>query len=98
MRWRRSKETALVVAVVLATGLAGCNLFKVKGQGHVKATYGDKVLVDKSVKFDSLEEMPGAMREFGGALGETTKLLAEKLAEAPPPGEVKLSDIDPALA
>lgn len=98
MRVRSIVLMGLVVAVVVISGFGGCGLFTVKGQGHVKATYGDKVLVDKSVEFESLEEMPAAMRELGGALGETTRLLAEKLVEAPPPGEVKLGDIDPGLA
>jgi hypothetical protein len=69
----------------------------VKGTGYVKATYNGETLVDKQVKFDSLEEMPGAMRELGSAMAQTTELLVERLVEAPPPGEVKLADIDPSL-
>lgn len=100
---RELLNTAALMAVLAALVLSalfstGCSLFTVHGQGHVKATYGDKVLVDRQVEFDSLEEMPGAMRELGGALGETTRLLAEKLVEAPPPGQVKLADLDPGLA
>jgi hypothetical protein len=87
--------SALLALSVLASG---CSLFKVQGSGFVKASYNGETLVDKQVKFDRLEEMPGAMKELGGAMADTTKLLAEKLVEAPPPGVVRLADIDPSLA
>ena len=97
----RNSPRPLVLVVAIASFLAlapGCSLFKVKGTGFVKASYNGETLVDKQVKFDSLEEMPGAMRELGGAVAQTTELLVEKLVEAPPPGEVRLADIDPSLA
>jgi hypothetical protein len=91
-------EPRVLTALALLALAPGCSLFKVQGSGFVKASYNGQTLVDKQVEFDSLEEMPAAMKELGGAMAETTRLLAEKLTEAPPPGEVKLADIDPALA
>jgi hypothetical protein len=87
----------LVISTLLVLA-PGCSLFKVQGTGFVKASYNGETLVDKQVKFDSLEELPGAMRELGGAMAQTTELLVEKLVEAPPPGEVRLADIDQSLA
>ena len=93
------RPLALVVAILAILALAlGCGLFKVKGTGFVKATYNGQTVVDKQVKFDSLEELPGAMKELGGAMAQTTELLIEKLVEVPPPGEVRLADLDPSLA
>lgn len=93
------RPLVLVVAIAALLVLApGCSLFKVQGTGFVKASYNGETLVDKQVKFDSLQEMPGAMRELGGAMAQTTELLVEKLVEAPPPGEVRLADIEPSLA
>jgi len=93
-----SRVTFALAALLILALAPGCSLFKVQGSGYVKATYGDETLVDKKVEFDSLEELPGAMKELGGAMAQTTELLVEKLVEAPPPGEVKLADIDPSLA
>jgi hypothetical protein len=93
-----SRVTFALAALLVLALSPGCSLFKVQGTGFVKASYNGETLVDKQVQFDSLEEMPGAMRELGGAMAQTTDLLIEKLVEAPPPGEVRLADIDPTLA
>jgi hypothetical protein len=98
MRTQTLPSALVVAALTLAALAPGCSLFKVKGKGHVKATYNGETLVDKQVRFDSLEELPGAMKELGGAVAQTTDVLIEKLVEAPPPGEVRLADVDPALA
>jgi hypothetical protein len=94
----KSRVTFAPAALIILSLAPGCSLFKVQGTGFVKTTVNGQTVVDKQVQFDSLEEMPGAMRELGGAMAQTTDLLIEKLVEAPPPGEVKLSDLDPTLA
>ena len=92
-----SIRIGLIVIVCFAMCASSCSLFEVKGKGHMKVQYGDKV-IEKDVEFENLEEMPAAMKELGGALRESTDMLIEALVEAPPPGDVKLGDIVPGLA
>jgi hypothetical protein len=88
----------LTVAVFAGAVLTGCSMFKVKGKTHMKVTKNGETIAEKTVEFDSLEELPGAMKETYGALADTTSVLIKELTEAPPPGSVKLSALNPSLA
>jgi hypothetical protein len=86
-------------AAVLCSALcAGCSLFEVKGQTHMKVTKNGETVAEKTVEFDSLEELPGALTETAGAFADTTSQLIVELTEAPSPGAVRLGQLDPGLA
>jgi hypothetical protein len=64
----------------------------------MKVTKNGETVAEKTVEFDSLEELPGAMKETAGAFADTTAVLIKELTEAPPPGSVRLGTLNPGLA
>jgi hypothetical protein len=91
----------LGILTVIATAgalCAGCGMIDVKGKTHMKVTKNGETVAEKEVEFDSLEELPGALKETASAFGETTAVLIKELTEAPPPGSVKLGALNPGLA
>jgi len=89
-----------VLAVVSLGGAlcASCSMFDVKGKTQMKVTKNGETVMEKEVEFNSLEELPGALKETAGAFSETTAVLIKELTEAPPPGSVRLSALNPGLA
>jgi hypothetical protein len=88
----------MVVSAVVGSLCSGCSMFDVKGKTHMKVTKNGETVAEKEVEFDSLEELPGALKETASAFGETTAVLIKELTEAPPPGSVKLGALNPGLA
>lgn len=94
----RTMFRVLLVLAIAGALCSGCSLFEVKGKTHMKVTKNGETVMEKEVEFDSLEELPGALKETAGAFGETTAMLIKELTEAPPPGSVRLSTLNPGLA
>lgn len=90
-------HTALLCTLTLALSTTACDLIKVKGMVRTTTVIDGKETT-KEREFNSLEEMPAALKAGAGDMAETTETLAKKLTEAPPPGQVKLADLSPALA
>jgi hypothetical protein len=89
------KRFAAVLAIAL--GVGGCSMFQIKGTVTTTKTVNGQTTTTTR-EFENWEEMKQAMDEAGKEMRATTKELMAKLTEAPPPGEVKLGDLSPALA
>ena len=94
---------ALLTAVLLTVGLSGCDaiapFIKVQGNITTSTTINGQTST-QTVTFDKLEDMPAAFSQATDHLSATTdQLIGEisKIASAPPPGEVVLSDLSPRL-
>jgi hypothetical protein len=72
-------------------------MFQIKGSITTTKTVNGQTTTTTR-EFENWEEMKQAMDEAGKEMRATTKELMAKLTEAPPPGEVKLGDLSPALA
>ena len=83
--------------LAIALPLAGCSMFQIKGTVTTTKTVNGKTTTTTR-EFENWEEMKQAMDAAGKELRGTTKELITKLTEAPPPGEVHLKDLTPALA
>ena len=94
----RTVIRSLMLVVTAGALCAGCGMIDVKGKTHMKVTKNGETVMEKEVEFDSLEELPGAIKETASAFGETTAQLIKELTEAPPPGSVKLGALNPGLA
>jgi len=93
----RSLSPLVGLAVMLAFGAGACDLIKVKGVVKTTTVENGKTTT-KTREFNSFEEMPAALSAGADDMSEATTKMVEKLTEAPPPGEVKLADLTPALA
>jgi hypothetical protein len=94
----RSFLSIPAILAVAALVFSGCEMFHVQGQTHMQVTKNGETVSEKTVEFHSLEELPGALKETVGAFSETTAQLIKELTEAPPPGSVKLSALNPSMA
>jgi len=96
---RRLRSLAAVTALAGLLTLPGCNsgLFEFHGTITTTKTVNGKTET-KTQEFDNWEEMKVAMDASGKELRATTKELIKNLVEAPPPGEVHLSDLSTKLA
>ena len=89
-------QTAKLFALGLALAVSGCDMIKMHGVVKTTTVIDGKETT-KERKFESLEEMPAALKAGAGDMADTTEELAKKLTEAPPPGQVKLSDLSKSL-
>jgi hypothetical protein len=93
----------LALPLLVALALPGCG-GKLKGmfqfQGTITKTKmnADGSTTTETKEYDDWETMKGDLALSGKELRATTKELLAKLTEAPPPGQVKLGDLSPALA
>ena len=89
-------RTTKLCALALTVAASGCDMIKMHGVVKTTTVIDGKETT-KERKFESLEEMPAALRAGAGDMAETTEEIAKKLTEAPPPGQVKLSDLSKSL-
>lgn len=96
---RRVRALASLTALAGLLTLPGCNsgLFEFHGTITTTKTVGGKTET-KTQEFDDWDEMKVAMDASRQELRATTKELIKSLVEAPPPGEVHLSDLSMKLA
>jgi hypothetical protein len=85
-----------LVCVALAGGALACDQIKMQGVVRTTVTKGGKTTT-KERHFTKLSELPAALEEAGQDLGEVTAELKKVLIDAPPPGQVKLGALVPAL-
>ncbi len=87
----------LLPAVFFLAAATGCSAIKMQGTVTTTTTSADGTTTSKSRDFHNFDEMTTALDGAAGDLGDTTQKLVKKLVDAPPPGEVKLKDLDPGL-
>ncbi|MEM7157313.1 MAG: hypothetical protein AAF799_30990 [Myxococcota bacterium] len=94
----------LCLPLLAALALPACGNGKAAGffkfEGHITKTKmnADGTTTTEHQEFDNWDDMKAALEVSSKELRATTKELITKLTEAPPPGQVHLSDLSPALA
>ena len=91
------RMTTSMFGLTTALLLGGCSMFQFHGT-ITKTKTVDGQTVTTTEEFDDWQEMKAAMDKSFKELRGTTKELVTKLVEAPPPGEVHLTDLSPSLA
>jgi len=90
------RHARTTLPLLLALAASGCGMIPIKGKIKTVTTVNGKTTT-REVKFDKLEDLPGALSSAAGDLQATTGELVKQLTEAPPPGEVQLGQLAPAL-
>lgn len=100
------KASPLLLSLPLLTALAlpGCGNGKAAGffkfEGHITKTKvnADGTTTTETQEFDNWDDMKAALAVSAKELRATTTELIKKLTEAPPPGQVHLSDLSESFA
>lgn len=92
-------RTRLAAPALLATLAFGCSAIPVKMHTETHVQHADGTVEHHSSDWEgTLDQLPAQLAKAGKELGDVTAQMAKELTDVPPPGEVKLADLDPSLA
>lgn len=93
------KHARLAAPALLAALAVGCSAIPVKMHTETHVQHADGTVEHRSSDWEgTLDQLPAQLAKAGKELGDVTAQMAKELTDVPPPGEVKLADLDPALA
>lgn len=93
MRFRLLAPAAMLVLT------AGCSAIPVKMNTSMTVVHSDGKVEHKETHWEgTLDQLPGQLSKAGDDLADVTGQLVKQLTDVPPPGKVKLADIDPGLS